>query len=156
MVQAKHTVEGTPPRRALGISASTVLLLAALAAIRVPLHDLGIVEEGSAAAWLLVLVPLTAWVAVVLRRRVPNPFLTLLVVGVVYGLMLAVGHQSMWGAAYGGSLPTLGGNLDGVLVPGQEAVVFRVSAFFSSVFTGTLVGAVTGTVAGAIRHARRA
>ena len=70
-----------------------VILLAAIAAIRVPLHDLGIVQEGSAAAWLLVFVPLALWVGVVLWRRVPNPFLALTVVGFAYGVMLAVVHQ---------------------------------------------------------------
>jgi hypothetical protein len=34
---------------------------------------------------LLVFVPLAIWVTVVLRRRVPNPFLTL--VGVAYGVI---------------------------------------------------------------------
>jgi hypothetical protein len=58
--------------RKLGLPVSVIILLAAIAAIRVPLHDLGIVDEGSA-AWLLVLAPLALWVGVVLRRRVPQP-----------------------------------------------------------------------------------
>jgi hypothetical protein len=132
-----------------------VVLLAAIAAIRVPLHDLGIIQEGSAAAALLVFLPLVVWVGVALRRRVPSPLLTLTVVGLAYGAMLAVIHQLLWGAAFGGDLPSLGGNLEGVLAPGAEAAVFRVSALFSSLVTGTMVGAVTGAVAWAISRLRR-
>jgi hypothetical protein len=102
---------------------------------------------------LLVFVPLVIWLTVVLARRVPNPFLTLVVIGFAYGVMLAIGHQKLWVAAWDGNSPSLGGNLEGVLVPGLEAVVFRMSAFFSSLMTGTLVGAVVGLVAWAIERA---
>ena len=51
-------------------------------------------------------------------------------------------------------MPSLGGNLEGVLAPGVEAAVFRVSAFFSSLVTGTIVGAIAGAVAVAIEHLR--
>jgi len=155
MIRAKYTVEGTTLSRKLGLSLPAIILLAALAAIRVPLHDLGIVPDGSVAAGLLVFVPLAIWVTVVLQRRVPNPFLTLVVVGLAYGVMLAVIHQLFWSAAYDGSPPSLGGNLEGVLAPGLEAVVFRVSALFSSLVTGTLVGAVAGAVAWAIERLRQ-
>jgi hypothetical protein len=156
MIYARHTTaEGAAPRRGLGLSLPTVVLLAAIATIRVPLHDLGLVGEGSAAAGLLVFVPLAIWVGVVLQRRVPNPLLTLTVVGFAYAVMLAVIHQLFWGAAFGGELPSLGGNLEGVLDPGVEAAVFRVSAFFRSLVTGTMVGALTGAVAWAIAHLQR-
>jgi hypothetical protein len=156
MIHARRTTaEGATPRRGIGLSVPMVILLAAIAAIRVPLHDLGIVQEGSAAAWLLVFVPLALWVGVVLRRRVPNALLTLTVVGFAYAVMLAVVHQLFWSAAFGGDSPSLGGNLEGVLAPGVEATVFRVSAFFSSIVTGTMLGAVTGAVALAIERLRR-
>ena len=141
--------------RKLGLSVSAIILLAAIAAIRVPLHDLGIVSEGGVAAWLLVFVPLAIWLIVVLRR-VSNPFLTLVAVGVAYGVMLAVIHQLLWVAAYDGSPPSLGGNLEGVLAPGLEAVIFRVSAFFSSLVTGTVLGALVGAIAWVMERARRA
>ena len=137
------------------MSLPTIVLLAAITAIRVPLHDLGIIREGGAAAALLVFVPLAVWVGVVLRRRAPNPLLTLTVVGLAYGVMLAVIHQLLWGAAFGGEPPSFGGNLEGVLDPGAEAAVFRVSAFFSSLVTGTMVGAAAGAVAWAIARLRR-
>jgi hypothetical protein len=126
-----------------------------IAAIRVPLHDLGIVPEGSVVAGLLVFVPLVIWLIVVLGRQVPKPFLTLTAVGVAYGVMLAVIHQLLWTAAYDGSPPRLGGNLEDALAPGLEAVLFRTSAFFSSIVTGTILGAVVGLVAWAIERLRR-
>jgi hypothetical protein len=141
--------------RKLGLSVSAIILLAAIAALRVPLHDLGIVQEGSVAAGLLVFVPLAIWLVVVLQQRVPNPFLALTVVGVAYGVMLAVVHQLLWVAAFDGNPPSLGGNLEGVLDPGLEAVVFRVSAFFSSLATGTVLGAFVGAVAWVIERLRR-
>jgi hypothetical protein len=70
--------------------------------------------------------------------------------------MLAVIHQLLWGAALGGNPPSLGGNLEDVLDPGLESVFFRVSAFFSSLVTGTMVGAIVGVIAWAIGRARRA
>lgn len=156
MIHARHTTaEGAAPRRGLGLSLPVVVLLAAIAAIRVPLHDLGIVQEGSAVAGLLVFLPLAVWVGVALQRQVPSPLLTLTVVGLAYGVMLAIIHQLFWGVAFGGDLPSLGGNLEGVLAPGVEATVFRVSAFFSSLLTGTMVGAATGAVAWAISRPRR-
>jgi hypothetical protein len=155
MIRTESTSRGPSLRRRLGLTVSAIVLLAAIAAIRVPLHDLGIVNEGSAAAWLLVFVPLALWVGVVLQRRVPNPFLALTVVGFAYGVMLAVIHQLLWGAAFGGAPPSLGGNLEGMLAPGMEAAVFRISAYFTSLVTGTMVGVITGAAALAIKRLRR-
>jgi hypothetical protein len=49
----------------------------------------------------------------------------------------------------------LGGNLEGVLDPGLEAIVFRISAFFSSLVTGTVLGAIVGAIAWMIERVRR-
>ena len=156
MIRANHNVEGTALRRKLGLSLPVIILLAAIAAIRVPIHDLGIAPEGSVVARLLVFVPLAIWLIVVLRRRVPNLLLALTAVGVAYRVMLAVVHQLLWVAAYDGSPPRLGGSLEGVLSPSLEAVIFRTSAFLSSIVTGTILGAVVGAVAWAIERVRRA
>jgi hypothetical protein len=137
------------------LSVPVVVLLAAIAAIRVPLHDLGIVEEGSATAWLLVFGPLAVWVGVVLGQRVPNPFPALLAVGLAYGVMLAGIHQVFWGAAFAGDMPSLGGNLEGVFAPGLESMVLRAASIPSSIVTGAVLGAVTGAVAWVIRRLRR-
>jgi len=155
MISAKNTVEETASRRKLGLSVPVIILLAAMAAIRVPLHDLGIVPEGSVVSWLLVFVPLAIWLFVVLRRKVHNPFLALTAVGLAYGVMLALIHQLLWVAAYDGSPPSLGSNLEGMLSPRLEAIVFRTSALFSSLVTGTVLGAIVGAIAWVIERAPR-
>ena len=142
-------------RRKLGLPVPVIILLAALAVPRVVTHDLDIFPEGSFVNSLLVFVPLVIWLAVVLWRRVPHPFLTLTVVGVAYGMMLAIGHQLLWEAQWDGEPPSLGGNLEGVLDPGLESVVVRIFAFFSSIITGTIVGAIVGLVAWVIERVRR-
>ena len=142
-------------RHKLGLPVPIVVLLAALAVPRVVTHDLGVFPEGSLANSLLVFVPPAIWLAVVLGLRAPRPFLTLAAVGEAYGVMLAVGHQLLWVAAFGGDPPSLGGNLEGALAPGLESAVLRASAFLSSVVTGTVVGALVGAVAWAIARLRR-
>jgi hypothetical protein len=120
--------------------------LAALAVPRVIAHDLQLASSGSVANQLLAFVPPLIWLAVVLWQRPPRPLLTHLLIGACYGVMLAIGHQIMWTAAYDGNPPQLGGNLAGRLDPAVENIVMRSFAFVSSVITGTLVGAVVGAI----------
>ncbi|MFG1945917.1 hypothetical protein [Nonomuraea sp. NPDC048826] len=127
----------------LGMSPIAILGLAALGVPRVVAHDLGPV--GPVVNAVLVFLPVVIWLGVVLWRRVPNPFLTLLAIGGAYGVLLAVAHQLFWGAAFDDP-PQLGGNLAGALSPGAEEALMRTFAFGSSLFTGVLVGVVTGLV----------
>ncbi|WP_248305381.1 hypothetical protein [Agromyces sp. H66] len=132
--------------RALGLSFLAIVGLALLAVPRVVLHDLHLIDEGTFVNALLVFVPLVVWIAVVLWRRVPNPFLTLLVVGACYGVFLAAVHLLLWNVAMAGNEPALGGNLVDV-DPTVQAFVFRAYTVVSSLFTGLIAGAVTGLVA---------
>lgn len=127
--------------RRLGMSPWLVVGLATLGVPRVIAHDLGPV--GGLSNQLLVYVPIAIWLAVVLWRRVPNPFVTLLAIGGTYGILAGVTHQILWEAAFD-EPPRLGGNLAGQLSAAVEAVVLRVVAFLSSLITGIGVGAVTG------------
>lgn len=136
------TETSRPPRR-LGLPVWAIIALALLAAPRVVLHDLGIISEGTGINALFVVVPLLVWVLVTLWARVPNAFLTLLAVGIIYGLVLAVGHQLFWTAQFDGALPRLGGRFAG-LDPGLSSLIVRVFAIGSSLLTGTIVGAVVG------------
>lgn len=129
-------------RRALGFAWPVLVALAALAAPRVVLHDLGIVEEGSVANGLLVFVPPALWIAAVVWRRPARPFLTVVVIGAVYGVFLAAGHQALWHVAFDGGAPTLAG-----VDPTSGELVVRAFAVVSSLVTGTLVGVVAGAVA---------
>lgn len=141
--ESRPTASRSP---AVGLPLVVVVGLALLAVPRVILHDLDLVHEGTFVNLLLVLVPLIVWLAVVLRARVGRPFTTLLAVGGVYGVLLAVTHQLLWNMGLDGGDLQLGGNLAG-LSPGAQEGVFRVAGVFSSLFTGLVVGAVTGTVA---------
>ncbi|MED7931621.1 hypothetical protein SMD20_45895 [Nonomuraea sp. LP-02] len=127
-----------------GLSPIAILALAALGVPRVIAHDLSLV--GPVVNALLVFLPIAVWLVVVLWRRVPNPFVTLLAIGVAYGVLLGVTHQVLWSAAFGDDPPTLGGNLAGALSPGTEAVLLRTFAFGSSVLTGAGVGVAVGVV----------
>lgn len=131
--------------RRLGLSPLGVAALALLAVPRVIAHDLGLVDPGF--NLVLVFAPPLVWLVVVLARRVPSPLTTLSAVGLGYGVLLAITHQLLWGEAFGGDVPTLGGSLAGTLSPGWEEVVLRGFACVSSVVTGFLVGVVTGVVA---------
>lgn len=130
--------------RSLGVSPLAILGLALLAVPRVILHDLGLTDP--VVNGVLTFLPLAAWLAVVLWRRVPNAFKTLLTIGVTYGVLLAATHQVLWTESFGDNPPALGGNLAGVLDPAIEGVLFRVFAVFSSVLTGVVVGLITGAV----------
>lgn len=134
----------------LGLPVLGIIGLGALAAPRVVLHDLHIIEEGSFINSLFVFVPLIIWLAVVLGLRVTKPFICLLAVGVVYGVFLAAGHLVFWEQAFPDGAPQLGGNhseVDSALQGG----VMRTAVTFSSLVTGTAVGAVTGLVAKGLR-----
>lgn len=133
-------------RAKLGLSWAAIVGLALLAVPRVVLHDLGVIEEGTFVNALFVFVPALIWVAVAIIGRIADPFVTLLTVGACYGVLLAIGHQILWGVNTGDEPPRLGGNLAD-LDPGVQDVIIRVFAAFSSIFTGLIVGAVCGLVA---------
>ncbi|MGY1637818.1 hypothetical protein ACI78V_14320 [Geodermatophilus sp. SYSU D00742] len=136
----------TAGRGSPGFSWPVLVALAALAAPRVVLHDLGLVEEGSVVNALLVFVPPACWVAAVVWKRPRRPFATVVVIGVLYGVLLAVGHQVLWNAAFDGGTPVLGGAPAGAAPDVQEGLL-RVAAVVSSLVTGALVGVVAAGVA---------
>lgn len=132
----------TGVRRALGFGGPALVGLAALAAPRVVLHDLDVIQEGTLVNSLFVFVPPVCWIAAVLWRRPPRPFLTVLAVGALYGVFLAAGHQLLWPYAFDAQ-PALGGNLAD-LDPAAQEVLMRTAAVLSSLVTGVLTGAVVG------------
>jgi hypothetical protein len=136
----------TGTRRSLGFSWPALIALAALAAPRVVLHDLGVIEEGTVVNGLFVFVPPACWIAAVLWQRPRRPFASIVVIGTLYGGFIAIGHQLLWNAAVGGSDPTLGGNL-AALDPAVQEGLLRAAAVVSSLVSGTLVGVVAAAVA---------
>lgn len=143
-----------PRRSGLGLPFIAIIGLALIAAPRVVLHDLDLISEGTPVNALFVFLPPVIWIAVVLWKRVPSPFLTLLVIGAVYGVFLALGHQLLWNVSFGGNPPQLGGNLIN-LDPGLQSAILRFFAAISSLFTGVIVGAITGLIAWGISAATR-
>lgn len=139
-------------RDRVGLSMAATVGLALLGVPRVVAHDLDLV--GPTVNAVLVFLPPLVWIGVVLAKRVSDPLVTLLAVGVVHGVLLAVTHQLLWSQAFE-EPPGLGGNLAGVLSPGLEDVVVRAFAVGSSLVTGTLVGAVCGAVAWLLTRATR-
>jgi hypothetical protein len=135
----------------LGLPFPVILLLALLAVPRVVAHDLDLV--GPVVNAILVFAPLVIWLVVVLVARVPNPLLTLTVIGVVYGVFLALGHQILWTWAVDDE-PRLGGNLAN-LPDAVQTLIFRGFAVISSLVTGTLVGLAVGAVALLLNRLRR-
>lgn len=134
------------PRRALGLHWLAIIGLALLGVPRVILHDLALVHEQTFVNLVLVVAPLAIWVLVAVVRRVPHPFLTLLVVGAVYGVLLVITHQVLWGVAFADAPPQLGGNL-ATLSPEAQALITRGFAAVSGLFTGLVVGAISGLIA---------
>lgn len=121
----------------LGFRWPVLIGLAALAVPRVVLHDLGVIQEGTLVNGLFVFVPAVCWVIAVLVWRPPRPFLTVLVIGALYGVFLAATHQLLWDQALAGADPA----------PGIPVVVLRAAAVLSSLATGVVTGAVCGAVA---------
>ena len=135
----------TSLRSRLGLPLLAIVALALLAAPRVILHDLGIIQEGTAINALFVFLPPLLWLVLVLAARVPNVFLTIFAIGLCYAVFLAVGHQITWSVVVADDPPRLGGNL-AALDPTIQAVIFRGFAVVSSLVTGAVVGAITGAV----------
>ncbi len=134
-----------------------IIGLALLAAPRVVLHDLGLISEGTFLNALFVFLPPLIWIVVALWKRVPNPFLTLLVVGAIYGVFLAIGHQLLWNVSFGENPPQLGGNLTDLDL-GVQSIIVRLFAALSSLLTGVIVGAMSGLIAwglGTVTHRTR-
>lgn len=148
------TITETTSRPRLGLPLPAIVGLALLAVPRVVLHDLGLLGPGSLLNLVLVFGPPLVWIAVALWRGVPRPFLTLLAVGVCYGVLLAIGHQVLWEQAFAANPPQLGGNLAG-LEPAVQQLILRGAAAISSLFTGTIVGAIAGLVAWGLQVALR-
>lgn len=155
-VASAHMSNSTPDQGSrLGLSVPVIVLLAALGAPRVVLHDLDIIHEGTFINSLFVFVPPLIWIIATLVARAQRPFVTNLAIGAIYGVFLLLGHQIFWDSAFGGNPPALGGNLSD-LDPAVETVILRVLSGLSSLLTGVIVGVATGAVAVAISRARQA
>jgi hypothetical protein len=131
------------PKNYFGLPFLALVGLAAIGVPRVVLHDLRVISEGDPLTWVLAILPLVVSIIVTLRARVASPFLTMLAIGTIFGVMLVITHQLLWDFAFEGDLPSLGGPA-GVLIP-------RIAAVFSGLFTGVIMGVVGGLLAWGIQ-----
>lgn len=134
----------TARRNPLGFSLLALIGLAALGLPRVLLHDLHLIDQGNGLNWILALGPVVVWIVLAVVKRVPNPFLTVLVIGSIFGLMLVITHQLLWGIAFQDGLPSIGDSAAATVFP-------RIAAVVSGLFTGAILGAIGGLVAWAIQ-----
>lgn len=137
----------TQARNHVGLSMFTIMLLALLGVPRVIAHDLQWVDPHGFINRLLVFIPPIVWILYVLGKRhsIKHPFVPLMVIGAVYGLLLGITHQLLWNMTFE-TPPALGGNLaDLPAVAGS--FLTRTFAFISSVVTGTVVGIISGIAA---------
>ncbi|MBX4151923.1 MULTISPECIES: hypothetical protein [Paenibacillus] len=137
----------TQARNHIGLSMFTIMLLALLGVPRVIAHDLQWVDPHGFINRLLVFIPPIVWILYVLGKRhsVKHPFVPLMVIGAVYGLLLGITHQLLWNVTFE-TPPALGGNLAD-LPATAGSFLTRAFAFISSVVTGTVVGIISGIVA---------
>ncbi len=128
-----------------------VLGLAALGVPRVVMHDL---DLGATPIYLvLTLGPPLVWLAYLVRSRPARMTMSGVLIGGVYGVLLAATHQLLWTEAFD-EPPKLGGNLEGRLEPWLEDVVLRGASVLSSVGTGAAIGLVVGLLAVAVSDRR--
>lgn len=128
-----------------------MLALVGLAAIGLPrviLHDLHIIDSAHPLSWILTLGAVAVWVAVTVARKAPRPFLTVLTIGVIFGIMLVITHQILWGYLYADNPEFL--NNDGI-----AGNVSRLAVIPGGLFAGAALGAVGGLIAWGIRTVLR-
>lgn len=121
---------------------------------RVILHDLSLIAEGSLVNSIFVFVPMISWIGYGVLKKRGQPFLPVVIIGIFYGILLAVSHQLLWRFALGEPIQ-LGGNLKG-LSPILAPVIIRLAAILSSLTTGAVVGVICGALATGINFLKDA
>jgi hypothetical protein len=115
------------------------------------MHDL---DLGAAPIYLVLTIgPPLVWLVYLVRSRPARLRRSGVLIGCVYGILLAATHQLLWTEAFD-EPPKLGGNLEGRLEPWLEDVVLRSASVLSSIGTGAAIGLVVGLLATAISDRR--
>lgn len=125
-------------------------LMFALAAVAVPravVHDLRLISFDSILYTALAIIPWLTWLVVALFWKTKKPLRDFIIVGLAYGLLLALTHQLLWDVSWGSNPPELHGNLENKFDPAVEAILLRTAAFISSIVTGLVAGLAFGLVA---------
>lgn len=127
-----------------GLGILELLPLSLLGLPRVILHDLSIIEEGTFVNLLFVVIPVIVWIIYILSKNAKAPFLSMLFLCSIYGMILGITHQILWTQSFPEGVQ-LGGNLT-ELPDLASNIIIRIFAFLSSVTTGVVMGIVLGAV----------
>lgn len=122
-------------------------MLAILGLPRVVVHDLHLFDLESIPYKILAIVPFVTWGLYALFGKSKRPIYDFMLLGLIFGLMLAVTHQLTWDASWGSNPPQLHGNLEDTFDPMIESVLLRSAAFISSILSGMMFGGVCALVA---------
>jgi hypothetical protein len=125
-----------------------IVPLAALGLVRTLMHVNKVYEtvpRAEGAVWLAIV---AAWIAVIVVKKIPNPFDTLLITGSLHGLLSALVQQAYWTTFWADVAATDVLAAD-VMNPGV-----RIIAIGSTVLMGFLWGAAAGLAAAAILRFR--
>lgn len=124
-----------------------IVILAALAIPRVVVHDLHTLPLDTAGYKILAIVPFAIWGLFAIFGKSKRPIYDFLVLGAIFGLMLAVTHQITWDESWGNNPPRLGGNIESKLDPAVESILLRSTTFISSLLTGIISGGLAAVIA---------
>ncbi|MCC9195087.1 hypothetical protein LOC59_15730 [Arthrobacter sp. zg-Y916] len=131
------TTRNTAPARLyFGMPLTLMAGLALLGLPRVILHDLHLLGERSPGTWILAIGPVLVWIAVTVLSRSPRPFLSVLVIGLIFGVLLVLTHQLLWTSAFAGNTS-----------PVLNSPAARIAAIPSGLMTGAAIGAIGGLAA---------
>lgn len=114
--------------------------LALLGIPRVVVHDLHLVDINSLLYTFLAFLPFLVWSLYAFVFNMADPFRNLFILGLLFGIFLAITHMLTWDASWGGNQPHIGGNLAGKFDPATESLMLKTATVLSSVFTGLFAG----------------
>jgi hypothetical protein len=130
-------------------------LLVGILVPRIVAHDLRLLDFGSFWYRFLAIAPVVVWLYVAITRKSKQPLQDFVLMGLVYGIVLAIAHQIFWNASFADMPPHLGGSLAGKLHPLLDSFVLRLAAIVSSLATGLATGVVFGIIAVAAKKLHR-
>ena len=125
-----------------------IVPLAALGLVRTFMHIFRVVEMVPATEGLAWLGTAVVWIAFVVGNKMPRPFLSLLLIGLVHGIFAALAQQIFWSGFWAGYPPVQIGE---VMLPIDSPTV-RTVAVISSIVTGLGWGFLLGVIALAIAY----
>lgn len=127
-----------------------MLSLVALGLPRTILADLGIVPpESGLLYYVLALAPFVAWLAVAILRTSGKPFRDFVILGLLYGLSLALVHQALWdaGPSLGHQPPQAAFDFADNFAPGLRELAVRAYTVGIALMIGLGTGLVAALVA---------